>query len=391
MASVTTNDVFLTGFGSYLPGEPIRNPDLDRYIGAVSERLKPVRDRVLALNGIESRHYALDSNGNITHLNEEMAENACLAALDYAHTDLNSVECIAAGTTMGDLIIPSFAQQLHGRLGSRGLGNVQCIPTTGVCLAGMTALESAALHIMTGKKRNALVAASDRPSATLRSSFFKEEFENRQTLRTDNDGYNYFAAEFLRWMLSDGAGAFFLESRPATDRPSLRLDWIEINSYANEVDPCMYIGANQNRSIGIKDTWLGQSCFSEAEKKGMINLRQDTDLLKEHIGKIGLRELQRIIDLGLVDLSRIDHFMPHMSSYFFAEELLSFINQAGLDLGKEKWFSNLNTKGNTGSAAIFIILDEAIKSGKILPGETVLIMVPESARFSYCYAQFTCV
>ena len=54
-------------------------------------------------------------------------------------------------------------------------------------------------------------------------------------------------------------------------------------------------------------------------------------------------------------------------------------------------FTNLKTKGNTGSAAIFIMLEEAFNNGLFKPGDKILLVVPESARFNYGYIQLTCM
>jgi 3-oxoacyl-[acyl-carrier-protein] synthase-3 len=62
-----------------------------------------------------------------------------------------------------------------------------------------------------------------------------------------------------------------------------------------------------------------------------------------------------------------------------------------MEIPAERWFTNLVTKGNTGAASIFIILEEALNTGLFKEGEQVLIMVPESGRFMSCYVHLTCV
>src|SRR5690606_13720623 len=53
------------------------------------------------------------------------------------------------------------------------------------------------------------------------------------------------ARDFRRWVLSDGAGAMLLSDTPPQQGPSLRIEWIETLSYANEQPACMYIGAEK--------------------------------------------------------------------------------------------------------------------------------------------------
>ena len=60
-----------------------------------------------------------------------------------------------------------------------------------------------------------------------------------------------------------------------------------------------------------------------------------------------------------------------------------------MHIPKEKWFTNLATKGNVGSASIYLMVDELFKSGKLKKGERLLLVVPESSRFSYSYCHLT--
>jgi 3-oxoacyl-[acyl-carrier-protein] synthase-3 len=48
-------------------------------------------------------------------------------------------------------------------------------------------------------------------------------------------------------------------------------------------------------------------------------------------------------------------------------------------------------KGNTGSASIFIMLDELFRSGRLQRGERLLCYVPESGRFSTAFMHLTVV
>jgi 3-oxoacyl-[acyl-carrier-protein] synthase III len=61
------------------------------------------------------------------------------------------------------------------------------------------------------------------------------------------------------------------------------------------------------------------------------------------------------------------------------------MQQVGFEIPYEKWFTNLATKGNTGSAAIFIILAELFKNGDLKAGQKLLCFIPESGRFAHCF------
>ena len=68
---------------------------------------------------------------------------------------------------------------------------------------------------------------------------------------------------------------------------------------------------------------------------------------------------------------------------FFYEKLNDEIATRNIALTKEKWFTNLNSVGNIGSAAIYVGLEELIRTKEIKQGDKILLLVPESGRFSY--------
>ena len=53
-----------------------------------------------------------------------------------------------------------------------------------------------------------------------------------------------FDAHFLRWMLSDGAGAWILANCPASQR-SLRVDFVHLRSFSGDYPTCMQVGHGQ--------------------------------------------------------------------------------------------------------------------------------------------------
>ena len=62
-----------------------------------------------------------------------------------------------------------------------------------------------------------------------------------------------------------------------------------------------------------------------------------------------------------------------------------------MDIPYEKWFYNLPWVGNVGSASPFLMLEEAMRIGMLKKGDRILMMVPESARFTYAYMYMTVV
>lgn len=380
-------DVYITSAGVYLPGEAISNEEMESRLGLVDNKPSRYRRTVLRANKIVSRYYAIDAEGRQTHLNEELAANAALDALKHRQLDISDIQFLATATTLPDTIMPGFAAMVHGRLGGKPM---EIISASGVCCASMNALKSAVNAIKTGEHNRALSVGSELLSPHLKASRFSKESE-----LTGQEGvaqsYQFFNADFLRWMLSDGAGAVVVEAEPHPFKPSLKVDWIDYRSYAHAWPTCMYLGASNTQDLKVGDTYACYPTVTEADTAGLFNMRQDTELLpKGLIGSV-VEDAARLKQIGKIDEAKIDHFLPHISSYFFYEKLYQNYQEIGLNIPKSKWFTNLSYKGNTGAASIYIMLEECINQGKFKPGDRILCMIPESGRFSVSYAHFTCV
>ena len=189
-------------------------------------------------------------------------------------------------------------------------------------------------------------------------------------------------------MLSDGAGAALVQAAPRAGGVSLRIDWIEIISFAASFPTCMSCGSGRE-SAGAK-SWQDYPTYSEAERDGALLIRQDLRLL-ENIVKVGVEGYLRLIQAGRIRTEEIDHFLCHYSSDHFRGKLLDLMRMSGCLIPEDRWFTNLYTKGNTGCASPFIMLEELFWSGRLVPGQTVFCVVPESGRFTTAYVRLTVV
>lgn len=377
--------VYITAAGAFLPNAPVDNTQIEQFLGLVGGKPSRLKDRILKQNGIKTRHYALGPDGTTTHLNEELAAHAALEALAQRGLRMDDVEMLACGTTMGDAAVPGFASMVHGRLGGRP---IEILSAAGVCCAGMQAFQGAVRAVQTGARKNAVVVGSEMVSRFLKASRF--ETTEEEDLKEKELGYRAFDADFLRWMLSDGAGAWLLESRPRPDGLSLRVDWVEVVSYANERPVCMYAGLVDKDQPKAGNSWLDFPTVAAADRAGVTKLRQDTKLLPD-IVRLGVEEYLRLVRRERLHPERIDHVLCHYSSHFFKGEIMKLLEEARVAVPEPKWFSNLYTKGNTGAASIFIMLEEALRTGLFKKGESIALMVPESGRFTVSFAKLTVV
>ena len=98
-----------------------------------------------------------------------------------------------------------------------------------------------------------------------------------------------------------------------------------------------------------------------------------------------MHEYAKLAHGGWIDPVGIDHFLCHYSSERFAPVVDELMQKAGLAIPRERWYSNLATRGNTGAASIFIMLDEFLRTHAVQPGERILCFIPESGRFTVAF------
>ena len=365
-------EVFLTRTGAFLPFAPVGNEEIEDVLGRVGGKSSRARRIVLRSNGIQSRHYAIDrATGEPAMSNAQLTAAAIRALGDIGHVD-----CLVTGTSLPDQLMPNHAVMVHGELGWPRLEVVSC---AGICLAGTAALKHAWLSVRAGESRRAVATGSELASPILLARNFDPEVE-RKVQALEERPEIAFEKDFLRWMLSDGAGAVLLETTPRGPL-SLRIDWIELSSAAHELPACMYAGADKNDDESLRG-WLRFST-SDWQAKSVFAVKQDVRLLNDNIARATLREtLAEIMKKRGLRADQIDWFLPHLSSQYFVQPMLDSLAEVGLPIPRERWFSNLTSKGNTGSASPYIMLDELFRSGRIKPGHKVLMFVPESGRFS---------
>ena len=99
--------------------------------------------------------------------------------------------------------------------------------------------------------------------------------------------------------------------------------------------------------------------------------------------------MQDIVAKRNFDPAIVDWFMPHLSSMYFEKKIEDELAVLGFDIPKNKWFINLPEIGNVAAVSPFAMLEALNRSGRAKKGDRILLMVPESARFSYAYALLT--
>ncbi|HIC40721.1 MAG TPA: StlD/DarB family beta-ketosynthase [Piscirickettsiaceae bacterium] len=368
---------FITASSSFMPNSPIHNNEIEDVLGLINEKPSRVKNIILRNNGIKIRHYAIDPKTKEPNFNNAQLTAEAIRGLFDNEKQLNEIDLIATGTTMPDQLAPSHSVMVHGELKNNPC---ETVSMSGICLSGLMALKYCFLAVKNNDSKKAVASGSEIVSALLHAKFFNDNtLLSSNQLKTNPE--LAFDKDFLRWMLSDGAGALCIEPKPKENSINLEINWIKTYSYANELETCMYLGAKKLNNSELSG-WLNYNS-KELSDKNIFALTQDVKLLNNNIINYAIEKtLDRIIiDTG-IKATDIDYFLPHASSMFFIPKIKKALDDKDFCIPMDKWFTNLETKGNTGSASIFIMLDEFIKTKDLRRGDKILCFVPESGRFS---------
>ena len=351
---------YLTRTGSFLPGDPISNEQIPDYLGTFDGE-EETRTKILRMNGILARHYALDKEQNRTY---DLYDLGTAAAVDCLGE--NSPTYLSAGTTNTPLVGPGLSSILHDRLAKAGVlpRPVEINSNSGICTSSAQALINGIRAVASGQHHSALCIGVEQPSDILKSTTMTppDDRADHEDIRKSK----WFMSIFLRSMLSDGAGAFLLEDRPAESGLSFQVNWTYSRSFANQTPLCMKL---ENRSL---------------------LLSQDVNILAEHLPPCTREVVGGAFEANNDNLATYKCVLPHLSSFFFKRYLLSVLREFCGGKAAAHW-TNLETRGNTGAASIYLMLDEYVKTQPLEDGDKIVLFIPESGQFNFAIVSLTAI
>jgi len=358
-------DCYITSTGSYLPGEPVDNQSINQYLGRVIGEAR-VQKKILAVNGIHTRHYALDKKQNATHSPYELAAESVKDCLSH-YRNSPRIDYLSAGTTYVPLLAPGLSSLLHDQLSKDNVisHSLEINSNSGICSSGAQALVNAARAVKSEEAKAAICVGVEQSSVGLKSKAFRTTYDIPAILRNVRTS-KWFMSVFLRFMLSDGAGAFLLEGQPGRQSLSLQVNWTYSRSFANEAPLCMQLQSNP-----------------------MI-LSQDVKILARYMAPLSKKAVEGALCEHGEMLENYSVVLPHMSSYYFERAVRKIMAELSPNREVPYW-TNLRTAGNTGAASIFIMLDEYLKTQPVAAGDRILLFVPESGQFNYVLISLTVV
>ena len=303
----------ITGTGSFLPPRRLTNADLAAQLAA--HGVQTSDEWIVERTGIRARHFA-----DAGIFSSDLALPASLLALQAADVVAQDLDLIIVATSTPDMVLPSTACILQGKLGNQGAA---AFDVQAVCSGFVYALAVADAMIQSGAAHKALVVGAEVFSRLL-------DFNDRTTCV----------------LFGDGAGAVVLQASktPGILATDLHADgqYVPILSATGHVSGGRVLG---NPLLQMD----GQAVFKLAV--GVLEEAARTVLAKA--GK---------------QPSDIDWLIPHQANIRIIQS-----TARKLKLQMDKVIVTVDQHGNTSAASVGLALDAAVRSGRAKPGQTLLL------------------
>lgn len=299
----------LIGTGSYLPGNPVSNTDL------AARGIDTSDEWIVTRTGIRSRYLAEPGMTS-----SELGLIAAQRALKMAGITGADLDLIVVATSTPDFIFPSTACLIQSKLGNKGAA---AFDVQAVCAGFTYALGIAEKFICSGSHKKALVIGAEVFSRIL-------DWKDRGTCV----------------LFGDGAGAVVLE---ASEKPGI-------------LATAMHADGSQNGILNVP----GQICGGQVT--GDPFLRMDGQAVFKFAVRVLADIAEEVCQSAGIPTSDVDWLIPHQAN-------IRIIEATGKKLGidRNKVIVTVDRHGNTSAASVPLALDEAVRDGRIQPGQKVLV------------------
>ncbi len=303
----------ITGTGSVLPPRRVANAELAAELAA--RGVETSDEWIVARTGIRARHFAAPDV-----CASDLGLQAAISALEAAGRTADDIDLIVVATSTPDMVFPSTACIIQRKLGVHGCAAFDLQAVCSGFVYGLSVVDS---MIRTGLASKALLIGSEVFSRIL-------DFNDRGTCV----------------LFGDGAGAVVVE---AVDRPGILAS--ELHADGRYLDILCTPGTVSGGKV-LGDPFLkmeGQAVF-----------------------KLAVNVLEKVARSVLAKADRteadIDWLIPHQANIRIMESTARKLKLPG-----DRLIVTVDEHGNTSAASIPLALDVAVRTGRIKPGDTVML------------------
>lgn len=308
------NDVKIIGTGSYVPEGVTTNNDLAKWVDTSDEWIS-------TRTGIKERRLSTGKNTS------DIATNAAKKALEDAKINAEDIDLIIVATITQDSFTPSTACIVQENIGA---SNAVAFDISAACTGFIYALNTAWQFMKGGQAKTALVIGAEVLSKVI-------NWKDRNTCVLFGDGAG---AAVVQTSEKKGLIASYLGSNGVGGKEALNCDAIKV------------------RNPYVKDE----------EKEDHFITMNGKEIFRFAV-KIMPKSVNKILEDSNCKIEDIKYIVPHQANLRIVESAAKKLN-----LGMEKFYTNLDRYGNTSGACIPIALDEMNKKGLLKEGDKIVLV-----------------
>ena len=314
----------LSGFGAYSPPKVVTNHDLAKFVDTDNEW-------IVARTGIESRHFADKAT-----VNSDLAVLAAQKAFAASGISPAAVTHILYGTCTPDAACPSSACVFQEKLGIKG---ALAIDMNAACTSFVYGLELARCIATASPEATVLLVGSELFSKHL-------NWKDRSTCV----------------LFGDGAGVALVSGnnapQPKQGAMTGHIRDVLCHSDGSLAPFLVMNGGYSSNAYTLGDT-VGEEYFLSMAGREVF----------KHAVRCMSKTCREILAKNLLTIDAVDVVIPHQANMRIIEAVSD-----RLDAPAEKVFKNVQKYGNTSAASIPLALHEAIETGFVQKGHTVLVV-----------------
>jgi len=316
--AMRTRSTVILGTGSYAPERILTNEDLSKMVDTSHEWIH-------SRTGIRERRIAAADEAS-----SDMGAKAAQRALDAAGLKATEIDLLIVATITPDMQMPSCACFIQHKLGIPS--HAACFDLNAACSGFLYSLDTACAMLSSGRYQRALVVGVEKMSNVV-------DWKDRTTCV----------------LFGDGAGAVAIG---LSDEPNRGLLGCQLGSDGESAE-LLFIPGGGSRTPSTCDSLADGEHFIQMKGKEVFKLAVR-----------GMDEAARgILEQHSLRADQIALVIPHQANLRIIEAISEY-----LELPMDRFYVNVDRYGNTSAASIPIALDEVRRSGRLQPGDLVLLV-----------------
>ena len=308
-------NVGILAVGKYLPAKRLTNFDLEKIVDTTDEWIR-------TRTGISERRIAAEDERT-----SDLAIKAAQDVLKHSSISASQLDLIIVATISADSNFPSMACLVQKAIGAN---NAVAFDISAACSGYLFAMTTAKQYIQTGLYNNALIIAAERITKLI-------DWKDRGTCV----------------LFGDGAGACVLGP---VDSRGIVADFMHSQGEFSHL-----------MEVVVEDV-RGPDSDKDASSKLPYVVMQGQELFKIAVNSMA-EAVESVLKKAGIAISDVDCVVPHQAN----DRIITAVAKK-LDIPKEKFFINIDRYGNMSAASIAVALQEAVETGRIKKGSTVVLV-----------------